>query len=295
MNQQIRNIINKQQKHELLKCADNFEVWHLENSNVMQDVSYLVELRKIKRKILFNKLLHYICVTCLSMYTAIFLFAGLTLIIDKYNPLISDQQTMDEYENSPKRRAERAIEAGDYDLAKQILDDTLAEHPDYWLYDTYAELYIAMDENDKAVSLLTDTIYNRFHVANMLSTGNTLYEVLQKIPPESLTTTAAEYQKCLADCNAYIEKYNNMYELIEQGSYYSALQICDELKADGAYDNYLYWYYYKCYVGLKAYDECESYLKSLYGKQTSFTDLRYPSDDEIEHFLDELKKQTDKN
>lgn len=202
---------------------------------------------------------------------------------------------MDEYENTPKRRAERAIEAGDYDLAKQILDDTLAEHPDYWLYDTYAELYIAMDENDKAVSLLTDTIYNRFHVANMLSTGNTLYEVLQKIPPESLTTTAAEYQKCLADCNAYIEKYNNMYELIEQGSYYSALQICDELKADGAYDNYLYWYYYKCYVGLKAYDECESYLKSLYGKQTSLTDLRYPSDGEIEHFLDELKKQTDKN
>lgn len=292
MDQQIRNIIDKQQNHELLKYTDYSKICHLKESNEIHDLFYWEELRKVKRKILLNKILHFIRIACFCLYTAFFIYIGVLIKTDQNETSALDQQMIEAYKETPRAQAERAIAEGDYDAAKQILDDTLAEHPDYWLYDTYAELYVAMGENDNAVSILTDTIYNRFHVENMVSTENSLYKVLKEIPSESLTTSATERQKCLADCDTYIEKYNDVNELIEQESYYSALQICDELKADGAYDNYLYWYYYKCYVGLKAYDECEGYLKDLYGKQTSVTDFRYPDDSSIEQLLDELEKLT---
>ena len=194
--------------------------------------------------------------------------------------------------DSPAIQAEQAIEAGKFKKAKRILDNAMAEKPDLWLSIPYAELYVAMGENDKAVSFLVDAIYDHFGVQNMLdmlAPGYLLYEALEEIPEERLMSTAKRRQRCLADCEKYMEKYETITCLIEQERFDQALALCEELKAAGTYDNYLYSEFYDCYVGLKKYDECKAYLRSLYGKKTDVLDYRYPDDDAIKLLLDRLE------
>lgn len=204
-----------------------------------------------------------------------------------------DTEVDEAYENSPIRRAERAIESGDYDVAERILKDALSANPNgLFFYITYADLYMAQVRYDDAVNILADGIYNHMHVQNMLSDESPIYIKLKEIPADSLKNSRQAYEKCLADCDAYIGKHQEIERLLEEESFYSALKICNELKSEGAYDNYLCRYYYKCYCGLKAHDECREYLLGLYGKKQGVTDLRYPSDEELDSYLEKLKEFT---
>lgn len=196
--------------------------------------------------------------------------------------------------NPPALQAELAIEAGKFKKAKRILDKAMAEEPNFWLNIPYAALYDAMGESDKAVSLLTDTIYGHFGIQNMLdplASGNLLYEALKAIPKKSLTTTAERLRRCLSDCDRYFGKYETLSRLIEQKLFPQALALCEELKAEGTCDNYLYHEFYECYVGLKAFDECDAYLRGLLGKKTDILDHRYPDDGAIDFLLGKLEEQ----
>lgn len=297
MNKQITAIIKKQQEHENLKHTDYPTLLRMQNKPMAQNSSYsqifLSETAKSHRKYFFQKVLHIVRITLICIYTALFIFCALIREINQITSAANSLRLDKEYQKTPIPIAKRAFENGDYEKAKQILDDAIAQNPDgIFLYYTYAEMYINAEQYDEAVSVLTDTIYNRLHVQNMTSVSF-FYKILKSVPEESLTTSAKEYQKCLAECNTYVEQYDNMNQLIEQEHYYSALSICNNLNSEGASDNALYYYYYQCYIGLKAYDECENYLNSLLGKQTSIADLEHPNDDTIRSLLDKLKTERD--
>lgn len=297
MDRQITDIIKKQQEYEKLKHTNYPAIRRMQKEPVARNSfclqKCLPEIAKSHRKYLIKKILYIIRITLFCMYTAYFICYGLAIKMNQIDSAVYTLRSEKEYQKTPIPMAEHAIENGDYEKAKQILDDAIAKNPDgIFFYYTYAEMYIAAGEYDEAVSVLTDTIYNRLHVQNMFS-SSFFYKLLKTIPKESLTTLAEEYQKCLADCNAYVKQYESIDSLIEQEHYYSALTICDNLKSQGASDESLYYRYYQCYIGLKAYDECKNYLDSLMGKKTSITDLMHPDDDTIQYYLDKLETERD--
>lgn len=297
MDRQITDIIKKQQEYEKLKLTDYPAIRRMQKEPVARNSfclqKCLPKITKSHRKYLIKKILYITRITLFCMYTAYFICYGLAIKLYQIDSAVYTLRSEKEYQKNPIPMAEHAIENEDYEKAKQILDDAIAKNPDgIFLYYTYTEMYIAAGEYDEAVSVITDTIYNRLHVQNMVP-SSFFYKLLKSIPEESLTTSAEEYQKCLADCNTYVKQYESTDSLIEQEHYYSALTICDNLKSQGASDASLYYRYYQCYIGLKAYDECENYLNSLLGKQTSITDLEHPDDDTIKSLLDKLETERD--
>lgn len=300
MDRQITDIIKKQQEYEKLKHTNYPAIRRMQKEPVARNSfclqKCLPKITKSHRKYLIKKILYITRITLFCIYTAYFICYGLAIKLYQIDSAVYALRSEKEYQKDPISMAEHAIENGDYEKAKQILDDAIAKTPyAIPLYHTYAEMYIAAGKYDEAVSVLTDTIYNRLHVQNMSSSPFYFgfYELLTSIPEESLTTSAEEYQKCLADCDTYIKQYESIDSLIEQEHYYSALTICDNLKSQGASDSSLHYRYYQCYIGLKAYDECENYLNSLLGKKTSIADPEYPKDDTIQYYLDKLETERD--
>lgn len=297
MDRQITDIIKKQQEYEKLKHTNYPAIRRMQkepmarNSFCLQKC--LPKITKSHRKYLIKKILYITRITLFCMYTAYFICCGLAIKMNQIDSTVYALRSEKEYQKNPIPMAEHAIENGDYEKAKRILDDAIVQNPDgIFLYYTYAEMYIAAGQYDEAVSVLTDTIYNRLHIQNMVP-SSPFYKFLKTIPEESLTTSAEEYQKCLTDCDTYVKQYENIDHLLEQERYYSALPICDDLKSKGASDASLYYRYYQCYIGLKAYDECENYLNSLMGKKTSVTDLMHPDDDTIQSLLNKLETERD--
>ncbi len=300
MKKEMKMIIRRQQEYEAVKRASLSEIWDIQEKHVLQDpvlknevlVKLGISYRKKQRKKTFRILGYILWGICAAflLWIIVLMLAG--LLFGKEERSTLDQEMEAYYEDSPVRQAETAMDSGDYDKAEEILKEALVKYPQgYFLYITYAELYVQMGRNDDAVRMLTDVLKNDFGVQNITKNQNQLYLALKEIPQDSLTDSLDLYQNCLKTCDAYIEKYESMNRLLEEENYYAALLICDELKAEGAYDTYLCGYYFKCYTGLKAYEQCAEYLKGLSGKQGEITDLRYPSDEEIRHYLEKIEEK----
>lgn len=299
MDRQMETIIKRQQEYQRMKRLPLSVILDRQSCNGISD-GYLVEAVIPEIKKTYNRRRRERnsgkCAFILTMIVAsslVLLMAVMLACIFFYlqtDILGGDKEIDKTYEDFPAQKAEQAIASGDYSEAERILDAELASNPDaVFFYIVYADLYMAQGRNDEAAEILIDIIYSRFHVQNVFSAENKLYQKLKEIPLGSLGASEAAYQRCLADCEEYIGKYQEMCGLMEQGSYYLALAICDELKAEGAYDSYLLEAYCQCYYGLKAYDMCAEYLIGLYGKQQGITDLRYPSDETINAYLQEVK------
>lgn len=298
MKEEMKMIIRRQQEYETVKQASLSEIWDIQEKHVFQDpvlknevlVKLGISYRKSQRKKTFRILgyiLWGICATFL-LWIIVLMLAGLLFGKEERSALEQDMEAY--YESSPVRQAETAMDSGDYDKAEEILKEALEKYPKgYFLYITYAHLYVQTGRDDDAAKMLADVLINDFGVQNITNSQNQLYLALKEIPQDSLTDSLELYQNCLKTCDAYIEKYKSMNCLLEEENYYATLLICDELKAEGAYDYYLCGYYFKCYTGLKAYDQCAEYLKWLSRKQEETTDLRYPCDEEIRDYLEKIE------
>lgn len=294
MNQRLENIIKRQQEYE---CFRHFDPAANPDKNRRLQDPFLTDivLPKLNSAMLKHRRGKIIKIAAMALSGLCIAWTAAAAFTDA-----PDAEAENRLENppahivreSPAGQARSAINAGDYEKAKKILDDAAAEcpHP-YYYHDAYAALYSAMDDYDTAVWYLAEFINGYLHAQNMTSAVSPFYRALREIEPESLQAAESLYASCLSQCDAYIARYEKMHALIEQEDYYLALKICDGLKADGAYDLYLADFYYECLTHLKAYDECAQYLLGLYGKKTDLYDNRYPEDAEILHCLEQLKGQ----
>lgn len=284
---QIREMIHKQQVLEYLKASgrnmEAFSDGYAEKIIVQcrQGFGPVKRLQKILARLVI------VCILLSSLLGAAFVFLP-----------VSFWDTPDGTQY-PVKRAEAAMESGDYDTARAILSEEMAKSPNngyYLIY--YAELCQREGRHDEAATVLIDFLNNMIGTQN-IQDGNGLYMKLKELTGPFSPDVEKAYQECMVACEESVENFAYLKALIENENYKRALRFCDSMKREGAVDNYLYTYYFTCYMHLEKYEECAVYFLSLAdkweeGEEEDFL-FRLPFKGFICNNLNELKPYVSEN
>ena len=198
-------------------------------------------------------------------FTAAFIFTVLISILTIANLLriwsgIRIFQVPSENIQTSVTLAEDAMENGDYETARLLLDQFLTEHPDSpAAVLAYSDLYELEKEYDQAAELLISYI-DRYYLPYNIAEGNLFYQELKEISGSLSEDTQKAYDKCIDSCAKSAALFSSIDLLIEREHYQSALELCDSQKEKGCFDSLLFEYYHICYMELEEYELYADYL-----------------------------------
>lgn len=205
---------------------------------------------------------------------------------------VQDSVVTELLETPYANEAETAIRNGDYDTARSILTEKMAEHPNgALLFIDYSILCHLEGNQDEAVMTMVNFLNNNYGTQNILSRRGMLYRWMTELPGPFSPDVETAYQECMAACDQSIANFASLDSFLENGEYQSALQLCDSIQLQNTNADHLYIYYYTCYIKLGKYEDCAAYFLGLAKEwQTEkFPSTRLPFKSEIVRKLTELK------
>lgn len=236
----------------------------------------------------------FIAVNLLCTMAALFYLLILLLVPSDWlsTDPVQDSVVKRRLENPYANEAETAMRNGDYDTARSILTEKMAEHPNgILLFIDYSILCHLEGNQDEAAMTMVNFLNNNYGTQNVPSRRGMLYQWMTELPGPFSPDVETAYQECMAACDKSIANFASLESFLENGEYQSALQLCDSMQHQNTNAELIYNYYYTCYMKLEKYEDCAAYFLGLANEwQTEeFPSTRLPFKSAIVQNLTELK------
>lgn len=250
MNEKLLNILHKQQAFEYLKkqnITSKHQIQELYNQTSGTYASQVLHQCIRMNRHTGTYRLSFIFSNILA--TAI-LSIAVILLINAWTPSPAPDSSIE----SPYSLAQDAIQDGNSEQARAILENNLIPSDTFAGAITYSELYELEKKYDQAADVIITFITDVIGTRNILN-ASPLYTRMTELQNMQLSSEERKkFDTCMNACKQSAAKFASISTLIENKNYEAALELCDIQKADGSSEYILFNFYHICYMNLKEYE-----------------------------------------
>ena len=182
------------------------------------------------------------------------ILACIILLITVVLLLSSLHSTPEPNFETPCTQAQEAIDNGDLQKARDILESTNTPSDTFAGALTYSSLYESEGNYDEAADVIITFITDVMGTQSILD-ASPLYTRMVEIGNMELSSAEKDkYETCMNACQQSAAKFSSISALIKEENYEDALKLCDEQKANGSSEYVLFQFYCLCYTRLEDYE-----------------------------------------
>ena len=284
MNEKLLKIAHKQQNLEYLKkqnITSPHQLQELRNQIPGEYTSQILEQ--------CSRMNHHTYTYRFSFILSNIL-ACIILLITVVLLLSSLHSTPEPNFETPCTQAQEAIDNGDLQKARDILESTNTPSDTFAGALTYSSLYEAEGNYDEAADVIITFITDVMGTQSILD-ASPLYTRMVEIGNMELSSAEKDkYETCMNAFQQSPAKFSSISALIKEENYEDALKLCDEQKANGSSEYVLFQFYCLCYTRLEDYETFALKLIDLAEKIKEVGDFtyQYPDHYDIQYYLKEV-------
>lgn len=218
------------------------------------------------------------------------ILACIILLITVVLLLSSLHSTPEPNFETPCTQAQEAIDNGDLQKARDILESTNTPSDTFAGALTYSSLYEAEGNYNESADVIITFITDVMGTQSILE-ASPLYTRMVEIGNMELSSAEKDkYETCMNACQQSAAKFSSISALIKEENYEAALKLCDEQKANGSSEYVLFQFYCLCYTRLEDYETFALKLIDLAEKIKEVGDFtyQYPDHYDIQYYLKEV-------
>lgn len=284
MNKKLLEILHKQQQLEYLKKQNITSPHQLQELCSQIPGEYSSQILKQCSRINHHTATYLLSFILSNILACIILLCTIIILLSSLHTTPKNKF------ETPYTQAQEAIDNGDLQKARDILERNNTPSDTFAGALTYSSLYEAEKNYDDAADVIITFITDIMGTQSILE-ASPLYTRMLEIGNLNLSSAEkVKYEACMDACRQSAAKFSSISSLIEEKDYKAALRFCDEQKANGSSEYVLFQFYYLCYTTLEEYETFALKLIDLTEKvkETGDFTYQYPNLSDIKYHLKEV-------